>query len=128
MSRASINDIRYGALLIPGGWHASIPRVTVVRDDARFREMVVAFQRWGNRPLAAEDLAREACEDIFNARWVSNLRAFVARAAIKHLEEGGTMESFRPEVAQRAYVPGLDDVMTPGKGNLFLREVLKEMR
>ena len=124
----NVNDIHYGDILIPGGWEARVPRITVVREDARFREMVVAFQRWGNRPLAAEDLARAACEDVFTSKWITSLRAFVARAAIRHIAEGGTMETFRPEIAQRAYVPGLDDVMTPGKGNMFLKEVLREMR
>lgn len=128
MPLVEVGPITYGLTTIPGGWEARVPQIEVVRDDPRFREMVTAFQRFGNRPLRAEDLAQTGCREIFTGRYVTCLRAFVARAALRHLTEGGTMETFRPEVAQRAYIPGLDDHLAPGRGNMLLAEVLREMR
>lgn len=123
-----VSPISYAHLEIPGGWQARVPEIEVVRGDPRFSEIVVAFQRYGNRPGEAEKLAREALVDVFTQRWMSSLRAFVGRAALRHTNSGAPLATFRPEIAQRAFVPGLDAVTEPGKGNLLLREVLEEMR
>ena len=120
--------MHYGDLRFEGGWRCDTPQIEVVRDDATFRRLVTAFQRWGNRPLKAEDLAREACVGVFEARWLTNVRAFVARAAKEHLRRGGEMDTFKPEEVARAYVPGLDDLLSPGRKNLFLEEALRGMR
>ena len=123
-----VGPIRHGRLRIPGGWTTDVPRIRVVQDDARFRRMVTSFQRFGRRPLAAEEAAEDACVALWTGSWVTKMRAFVGRAAIRHLAAGGTMETFRPEVAARVFVPELDTFLMPGKGNILLAEALREMR
>ena len=126
--KVEVSPITYAHLEIPGGWIADVPSVEVVRDDPRFREMVVAFQRWGNKPLHAEALAREAVLEVFTQRWITSLRAFVARAALRHTNSGEPLATFKPEIAQHAFVPGLDAHLAPGKTNTLLTEVLGRMR
>lgn len=108
---------------IPAGWEARVPQVTP--DAETIRAYASYFQRQGLRPAEAEQAVHEMVQEVFEGGWMMKLRLSLARWAEIYENRFGTMEGFRPEVMQQAFVPGEN---TGRAGKAYVNSMLREMR
>ena len=126
-----MDDIRAGALRIPGGWLAQIPELI----DPAYTEALTAYYYQTYSRLGTEAEARSWARAIQvrlgGGEFVQRLRAFIRRQATTYskrfpdlVREDGTLQGFRPESLQRAFVP----YDKPGRrGKAALRGLLAGM-
>lgn len=116
MNSVTMTDIRCGKLVIPGGWKAVLPAVSV--DDADAARWEAHFSKHLGR-TAGQHLTRIANEALTRG-WMLGLRKAVRDWAREHYRVNGSLDSFRPERLQFCYLPG---VHVGRKGNPELRRL-----
>ena len=105
--RVLMPDATWQGTLLKGGWYANVPEISVAKDDARYRALVLRFMRLGQRPLDAERLAEKSIKDFFAREWKARLMKLVARWAKMYADQNfGSLEGFDPEVISETWVPG----------------------
>ncbi len=111
----TINEIKRGALIIPGGWQAHV--IQVQANDADFKVLVDNLMHACN--MSPEEAIKNALLMVqarFAAGWIHNLRMSIIGYAEKYLRlypdmaferEDGLIEArgFKPEVMQYYYLP-----------------------
>lgn len=122
-----VSRTKFGKTIVPGGWIAHVPTISIARDDARLARLSASLMRMGASPMKAEEVAREACQDLFTGSWTTKLKMFIGRTAGIYIDSFGSMEGFDPERVEGLFIPGADDLF--GQRKAFLvREELTKMR
>lgn len=115
---------RFG-VTIPA-FEAGVPRVEIVKDDARFREMVRVLMRMGLPPLKADEDVTRAIIALFEGSYATKLKQFVAFYGREFKLRHGTLEGYEPARMARVFVPEMDAKLRNRK-NMIALETLTSM-
>lgn len=128
MEEIEVSRTKRGKIVVEGGWIATVPSISVSREDPRFRLLVNDLMRAGaGSALVAERVATESVRALFRGGWVTKLKFFVGRAAELYSESYGDLEGFDPERVEKLFLPNADDLFGQ-RENTRLRNLFTEMR
>jgi hypothetical protein len=116
---------RFG-VTIPS-FEAGAPRIEVVKDDPRFREMVRVLMRMGLSPLKADEDATRAILALFEGSYATKLKQFVAFYGREFARRHGTLEGYDATMMARVFVPEMDARLRNRKNSIAM-EMVGSMR
>lgn len=105
MLKVEMPESRAGGLVVPGGWTAKIPEITL--EPKALNAYVSYVMRRKSAPMAeAAEIVRLAHQDRYNYGYISSLRAAVRYRAEQYLKRYGSLDGFDPELMMRLWMPG----------------------